>query len=444
MRRPLILLAVVIALVFSASMVPVFAATSLTTTYTVITEYGLIASFPANLAPGEKLVKSGDNLHAYRVKTVPVRDESHLLQLMGAASEAELTDLQKGLLESHRFAVSNSFDNLKTRVPGTSPGINLELVDITGYTDTSRFTTIKEDFWPQNSRVYKYSDGGYDLHSDIRISGTDCLGYGTETARTMQSTFAHEFGHALDKTFTEADAYGPDGAHYINEKIETKASFAEGFANFIMMLFFPEKEPEFRESIRTIKIERPEGGYDEFPIADARLAGEGYFDVEAINTLIFTRLAAELPDGRRLVLDSFQKHNQRDNRMGMFLKNFVSDYPEHAEAAARILDRETLGKLSDAEMRQILGSSRGIEKFISSRAVNEQVSDSSPAENTGSPGHKPGTIYKWKDAAGNWQFTDQPPPQGVEYTTRSRAAEPGKASPVTIENPDASPFIIGY
>lgn len=444
MQKSVWLPAIILVFLMTILSFPAFAAATLTTSYTVITDYGLIASFPPDLGSGERLIKSGDKLHAYKVKTVAVKDEAHLLQLMGAASEAELTDLQKGLLESYRFAISRSFDDLKERIPGKSPGVVLDLVDITGYTDTSRYTTIKEDFWPQNSRVYKSSGDGFDLHSEIRISGTDCLGYGSDTARSMKTTFAHEFGHALDKTFTEADAYGPDGSHYINEKIETKASFAEGFANFIMMLFFPEEEPEFRESIKTIKIERKEGGYDEFPIADAKLIGEGFLDVEAVNTLIFTRLAAELPNGQKLVLDSFQKHNQSENRMSKFLQNFISDYPVHAETVAKVLDRETFGRLSDAEMRLILGKSSGVERFISSRSGNSQVADSQPADKAVSVEHKPGNIYKWKDASGNWQFTDQPPANGIEYTTRSRAAEPGKASPVTIENPDTDPFIIGY
>jgi hypothetical protein len=29
------------------------------------------------------------------------------------------------------------------------------------------------------------------------------------------------------------------------------------------------------------------------------------------------------------------------------------------------------------------------------------------------------TVYKWKDASGKWQVSDQPPPKGVEYQTES-------------------------
>lgn len=433
--------------IFSACFAPsIWAAeTTVTTSYTAITAFGPVNTLQQNVPEGEKVIISADGQNAYRVKTIKVTDEAHLIRLMGAATENELTDLQKGLLETYRFARQAEFDSLKTRIPGQSKAIDLNLVDITGYTDTSRYTKIADDFWPQNSRTYRRSGDGFELHSEIRISGTDCLGYGSDTARSMQSTFAHEFGHALDKTFTEANAYGHDGAHYVNEKIEPKASFAEGFANFIKMLFFPEEEKEFRDSLKTVKIERPQGGYDEYPIASAQISGEGFLDIEAINALIFTRLAADLPDGQKLVLDSFEKHNQQENRMSRFLQNFIKDYPQHAAFVAQTLDRETFGRLSDADVRLILGSNADVQKYIAGRNVANQAPPASqPEEKTQAVTHKPGTIYKWKDAQGNWQFTDQPPPAGVEYTTRGSTATPGKASPVKIENPDTDPFIIGY
>lgn len=27
-------------------------------------------------------------------------------------------------------------------------------------------------------------------------------------------------------------------------------------------------------------------------------------------------------------------------------------------------------------------------------------------------------VYKWQDARGNWQITDQPPPEGIPFETR--------------------------
>ncbi len=162
-----------------------------------------MASFPRELPPGEKLVLSSDKINAYRVKTLPVQNEAHLLQLMGANEENSLTDLQKGLLESYRFAMSQNFDSLKQRVPGASPSVTLNLVDVNGYNDTVRYPKIVDDFWPQNSRIYRYSGNNLEMSSEIRISGTDCFGYGSETAATMKKTFAHEFGHSMDMTSIE-------------------------------------------------------------------------------------------------------------------------------------------------------------------------------------------------------------------------------------------------
>lgn len=33
------------------------------------------------------------------------------------------------------------------------------------------------------------------------------------------------------------------------------------------------------------------------------------------------------------------------------------------------------------------------------------------------PGMSVTTAYKWRDANGNWQITDQPPPEGIPYET---------------------------
>ena len=32
--------------------------------------------------------------------------------------------------------------------------------------------------------------------------------------------------------------------------------------------------------------------------------------------------------------------------------------------------------------------------------------------------HNTDRLYQWRDAQGNWQFTDTPPPAGIEYQRR--------------------------
>ncbi|EKD83887.1 MAG: hypothetical protein ACD_39C00389G0004, partial [uncultured bacterium] len=230
-----------------------FAAVDLSTTYSVITRYGPIQELTRAVGSNETVVESKDGRNAYLVRSVPVRSEAQLLQLMGG-NESTLTDLQRGLLETYRFSSHQKFNELKPRYPASNGSIKVELVDITGYEDTGRYPKIRDDFWPQNSRVYRHENGAYNIHSEIRISGANSIGYGPGAVNQMKGTYAHEFGHALDLTAIEYNGYGFDDNHYANEKTGAKASFAEGFANFIKALFFPEEENYTRNSLQTVKI----------------------------------------------------------------------------------------------------------------------------------------------------------------------------------------------
>lgn len=413
--------------------------TNLTFQYSCIKDYGSIADMNRKAGSQDKVVNSEDGKTAYIVRSVSVKSESHLLQLMGVSAPEGLTDLQNGLLETYRFSANADLMKLKERLPKGTGNINVELVDINGFTNPSQYPNLRKDFWPQNSTTSSYNGKKYVSSSNIRISGTDCIGYGPSAAKTMQATFAHEFGHSLDLTAVQMGDYGFDNSHFANEKIATQASFAEGFANFIKMLFFPEEEQRYRRSLSTIKIERPEGGYDEYQISDGMLKGEEYLDVEAINALIFTKLADELPDGKKIVLDSFEKHNSRGNRMALFLRNFIKDYPLHAEKVAEVLNRETYGNLSDEEFRKILGSNSGTERFLAGRSKGKGDSIAlPPPTRREAPSYKPGTIFKWKDADGNMHFTDTPPSGDFEFTTMG--SEPMRGRDAEIDNAGDNPF----
>ncbi|MFZ5952734.1 MAG: DUF4124 domain-containing protein [Candidatus Rifleibacteriota bacterium] len=415
---------------------------SLSFQYSTIKNYGTIEEMQRRASGEDRLIKSEDGKHAYLVRSVSVRDEAHLLQLMGAVNENDLSDLQKGLLASYRFSANQQLVELKQRFPGKEGNIFVDLIDINGYTDTAKYPDIVEDFWPNNSRLVSYGEDGASVESRIRITGSDLIGHGPSTAQAMQKTFAHEFGHSLDLTEVAANSYGHDGSHYINEKIDEPASFAEGFANFIMMLFFPEEEETYRYNLRTIKIEKPEGGYDEYKISEKMLKGEEYLNVEAVNALIFTKMAAELPNGRNLVLDSFERHNNRSNRMASFLKNFIGDHPQHAEKVAAILDRETFGHLTAEQMTGILGNSSGVQSYLQKRSESgsAQVSSVEPAqppvarevpETSGKT-----RVYKWYDEDGNVHFSGQPPTDGREYTIiTSQPQKPVKIENVGSDNP---------
>jgi len=45
------------------------------------------------------------------------------------------------------------------------------------------------------------------------------------------------------------------------------------------------------------------------------------------------------------------------------------------------------------------------------------------------------TLYKWRDVDGNWQVSDQPPPDGIEYETHEYPHDLNVLpSPETLEN----------
>jgi hypothetical protein len=55
---------------------------------------------------------------------------------------------------------------------------------------------------------------------------------------------------------------------------------------------------------------------------------------------------------------------------------------------------------------------------------------------------KKGQMYRWKDASGNWQFTDTPPPQGAEnYTPQAvlQQAKPQQDSSAILNRPVSKP-----
>lgn len=416
--------------------------------YSCIKDFGTIADIQKKAGADDIVVESADKQNAYLVRTVSVKSEAHLLQLMGADDESKLTDLQKGLLETYRFTGKGELDNFAREYPGATGNIDVDLVDINGFTDKSRFPNIEKDFWPINSRYWTRNGDEFRLDSRIRISGTDCLGYGPAAAEAMKGTFTHEFGHSLDLTNSEAkNPYGKDGSHYLNEKIDSAASFAEGWANFIKWLFSPSKEEEeknLRNSLKTIKIERPEGGYDEYKISDGMLNGEEYLDVEAINALIFTKLSSELPHGKIKVFASFAKHNKSKNRMALFLQNFIKDYPQYARETAQILNRETFGNLKDDDFRKILGYNSDVEKYLAERqqdniAIEQPVKEPEPVKTVReAPSYPAGTVFKWKDSRGNLHFTDRPPPEGYEFTVMS--PEPDHGNAPVVENVGDNPF----
>ncbi len=332
-----------------------------------------------NFGPGEgsKRWYSDENKNiAYDVKRVKVTSEEHLLQLMGAKSEATLTDGQKALLAVYRHSKSQ---NVKDRMKYSyRSSINVILSDTTGFDDPAKYPEVEDDFWP-------YSSG-----MAIQMSSNRYNWPGSDVS--AQSTFVHEFAHSFDRTIKEfKDPYGKDGSHFANELTKPRSAFVEGWAEFNEMLDSKDKARQMRNNCDLIKIESKTKAGDYTNVEASTLTGEQLLSVECINAVIMHRMATEIDGGRDKVFGAFV-----DTRWELFrslktvTKKFAKSNPSDIAALGRIIDEETLGKLTDKQLMQYIGSSDAAKAFLKERAAakaakeGEGVAASGPeATNTG-------------------------------------------------------------
>lgn len=314
---------------------------------------------------GEKTWYSKDDHNlAYRVTRVKVRNEAHLLELMGAkGDESKLSDGQKALLASFRAASSKAIKD-RMELNQFRSKIVVHLTDTTGI-DTSdpKYKSVREDFWPRSTgRTIQMSSFLYEYS-------------GSEADAT--STMLHEFCHSLDNTFKEfRNPYGKDGSHFVNEMTGKRAAFVEGWAEFNEMLESKSEANYVRNSINWIRIESKteEGTYQTLEAKD--LTGLQLTEVEGINANIMYEMATQLPDGRNKVFAAFKKSNYPWRNLRHLVRALVKANPGDAGAVAEILDRATLGKLSDKELLDFLGSSEVTREAV---AALRTVKASAPA-----------------------------------------------------------------
>ncbi|MFZ2961262.1 MAG: hypothetical protein WA705_30675 [Candidatus Ozemobacteraceae bacterium] len=309
-----------------------------------------------NFLPGEgekTWYSEKDHNLAYKVSRVKVRNEAHLLELMGAAGdESKLTEGQKALLEVYRHSKSQA---LKDRLPYSfRSDVKVLLTDTTGFDDEKKYPNIEKDFWPyssgfaisMNSNHFNYP-GGYD---------------------TAKSTFIHEFSHSMDHGISEfIKPYGADGSHYTNELTKSRASFVEGWAEFNQMLDSPQDASMRKRLLKVVRVEKEDGKYDDIPIDSPKLSGEDLTHVEGLDALVLYRLSQECQNGREKVFKTFVDTNYPWRSLKTYLKGFVKNNPGDAKKAAAILDEVMVGKLSDAQMKEFLGDSAGVQGYLNAR-----------------------------------------------------------------------------
>lgn len=290
---------------------------------------------------------------AYQVSRVKVRDEAHLLELLGAKNGdlSKLSNGQRALLAVYKHSKSQA---IKDRLKYSSrSSVKVMLTDTSGFEDASKYPNLEKDFWPcstgaaifMNSAHYNYYGGEDD----------------------SRSTFVHEVSHSLDNTFKEfIHPYGKDDSHFSNEKTGKRAAFLEGFAEFNQMLDSQMKAASIKANIQQIVVESATkaGDYKTYASNGPELSGIDLTNVEGINAMILYRMATEITGGRDKVFASFKSTNYPWRSLKNVLGDFVKKNPDQAAKVASILNDETYGKLSDVQMRDFLGSSEVVNQFL--------------------------------------------------------------------------------
>jgi hypothetical protein len=296
--------------------------------------------FRRNLVPGEgsKMWYGLNSDYAYRVRRVKVRDEQHLLTLMGATNgdPRTLTDGQRALLELYRNAANPTLKSLSEK--SLYPRIVVHLTDTTGFDDPKRFPKVEDDFWPMSM--------GFSI-----TMPTGRYNYPGGETRAVR-TFVHETAHCTNLTIPNYKGYGPDGHHSRNELTKPRSAFQEAWSQYHELHFDPALPKEWATSFKTIRIEDPKkaGVYETVPFTDARVTGQNLFSIEAVNAWIMYRLSTEVPDGRAKVDRVFFKQNRPWSSMPNFLRAFAAQCPADVPALARLLNEVGAGKLSAAEI----------------------------------------------------------------------------------------------
>ncbi|MBI3039018.1 hypothetical protein HYY75_08225, partial [bacterium] len=299
-------------------------------------------------------------------KKTEVKDENHLLQLLGAKKGFTffLSEGQKALLAAFKYAQTESvksrlkYGETSQALKNSNPpgAIEVSLADLSGFSSKNtkkKFgIDLKKDFWPWSSGT-KIMIGSPFYNSPFSASGA-------------KSTMVHELAHSLDNSVRESDSYGKDGIHSSNEKTAPKAAWVEGWAEFNSMLDFKSEVFNINLSTTIIKIEdsKTAGKYKRTFAPLSSLTGREMTEVEGINALILYRLSKDIPNGREKVFASFVATNNSDRDLSHFLRHFVASNPEYAKTVAQILDKQTYGKLKKEDFSHFLGNDRVVDDYL--------------------------------------------------------------------------------
>ena len=292
--------------------------------------------------------------YRYLVTRVKVKDEKHLLELMGAGKDPRrLSGGQKGLLTAYRETRNQGILDMMKQ--GHQEKVNLLLVDTNGL--ESRYSKeISADFWP-HAWLNRITIGSYRFNS-------------ANSENEARATFWHETAHTVDRTFIDTSAYGPDNKHNFNERTSRSAAFVEGWGAYRGFLADPSSFDRYRSTLASIRYEIPDRGKSTFHV-DERSAGkvswQDLLAVEGVNAVILYRLSLAIPGGQGKILKSFFSTNRLKRDLGDLLKDCVARNPMDGATIAKILDEETRKKMSNADLAAMLGNTPEVRDFLKNR-----------------------------------------------------------------------------
>ena len=330
---------------------------------------------------------SRDKNIAYDVKRIKVTSEEQLMELMGVASENEMTEGQKALLATYRAAYSDAIkerskmayhDTIKVILTDTTSA-DLTYKDAKGKERTVPQDDFKHDFWSwSNGTTIHMASHNYNY------SGS---------SDNAASTFLHEYCHSIDKTIREIGSYGKDGSHYGDEMTKKRSAFLEGWAEYNQMI---ESEKVARESLNglaTVSIELTkkeakkveldpskehincEGGWfcngisTYTYVAAQDLTAEQLWKCEAYNRALLYYIATQVPDGKEKINKAFVDTRWWPLRdISTMIKKLCKNNPDDIAQIGRIIDDLTYGKMTDKEMKKFIGSSKESKAFLKERA----------------------------------------------------------------------------
>ncbi|MBF0409966.1 MAG: hypothetical protein HQM10_21665 [Candidatus Riflebacteria bacterium] len=287
--------------------------------------------------------------NVYSIEKIQVKSRDELLKQMGAASEKDLSDGQKGLLQTFDLENDKDVKELRKLVNGN---IEVQLFDTTFVQGVSK-ETLLIDFWPNAPT------------GAIAVSSIFTDAYGiTKESKESKRTLLHEMSHL---TFYRAYSsyYGPDGGHTLIERLNPETAFDEGFANF------NEKMVTY-DCVERIKIEKPTStpgspDYESFSVLDPKIKATDLLSVEGIVYKVLFLMSKKIPDGEKKIREFITNDPflRSKGNIISFIQKFTKQYPEYTNLAIKVLDKETSFRFTNKELTNMFGSS--VKNYVKNR-----------------------------------------------------------------------------